>query len=206
MEAQQRRRPASATREEPGNVSLARRDMPEHTRKVGEMVEIDELRGSKVLRDLNDRELAEVAKLGTAWKRPAGQRVIREGSEAVGLYLLQEGRVQVRMTSRDGHEVMIDELGPGDLFGWSSVLDQSGFKAAIWTVEDSTLVVFDGRKMRALFEANNHIGYRVVREIAEIVASRLERLRSRLADQPFSEEWLLQVRMSDEGDRESSKP
>lgn len=170
------------------------------------MAEIDELKGSKVLRDLNDRELAEVAKLGTVWKRPAGQRVIREGSEAVGLYLLQEGRVQVKMTSRDGHEVIIDELGPGDLFGWSSVLDQSAFKAAIWTVEDSTLVVFDGRKMRALFEANNHIGYRVVREIAEIVASRLERLRSRLADQPFSEEWLSPIRASDQDDRESSKP
>jgi CRP/FNR family transcriptional regulator, cyclic AMP receptor protein len=154
------------------------------------MVQIDDLRQSKALRNLNDRELEEVAKLGTLWKRPAGVLVIREGSEAAGVYLLQQGSVEVRMTSRDGHEVVIDELGPGDLFGWSSVLDQSAFKAAIWTVGECTLVVMDGRKLRALFDANNHIGYRVCREIAEIVASRLERLRSRLADQPFAEEWL----------------
>jgi CRP-like cAMP-binding protein len=160
------------------------------------MVEIDELRRSRVLRDLNDRELAEIGKLGTLWKQPAGARIIREGSEAVGVYLLQEGRVQVKMTSRDGHEVVIDELGPGDLFGWSSVLDRGEFKSAIWAVEQCTLVVIDGKKLRALFEANNHIGYRVCREIAEIIASRLERLRSRLADQPFSEEWLSPLRTS----------
>jgi CRP/FNR family transcriptional regulator, cyclic AMP receptor protein len=159
------------------------------------MAEIDDLRGSRALRDLDDRELAEVARLGTVWERPAGTRVIREGSEAVGVYLLQEGRVQVRMTSRDGHEVVIDELGPGDLFGWSSVLDKEAFKSAIWTMEDCRLVVIDGKRLRALFDANNHIGYRVCREIAEIVASRLERLRSRLADQPFSEEWLSSGRM-----------
>jgi CRP/FNR family cyclic AMP-dependent transcriptional regulator len=158
------------------------------------MIDTQLLGRSRVLRDLNERELAEVAKLATLWTRPAGQRVIREGSEAAGLYLLLEGRVQVRMTSRDGHEVVIDELGPGDLFGWSSVLDRSSFKSAIWTLEECSLAVIDGKQMRALFEANNHIGYRVVREIAEIIASRLERLRSRLADQPFSEEWLSPLR------------
>jgi CRP/FNR family transcriptional regulator, cyclic AMP receptor protein len=155
------------------------------------MVEIEELKRSKAFCDLNDRELAEVAKLGTHWKRPAGARIITEGSGAAGVYLLQEGKVQVRMTSRDGHEVMIDELEPGDLFGWSAVLDHSEFKAAIWALEDCALIVMDGKRLRALFDANNHIGYRVVRMIAEIVASRLERLRSRLVDQPFSEEWLL---------------
>jgi CRP-like cAMP-binding protein len=163
------------------------------------MVEIDELRRSKVLRDLNDRELAEVAKLGTLWKRPAGVRVITEGSEAAGVYLLQEGRVEVRMTSRDGHEVAIDELGPGDLFGWSSVLGRPTFHGAIWTLEDCTLIVMDGKKLRALFEANNHIGYRVFREIADVVARRLETLRSRLADQPFSEERLSKVRRPEQG-------
>jgi CRP/FNR family cyclic AMP-dependent transcriptional regulator len=165
------------------------------------MVDIEGLKQSRVLRELNDRELAEVAKLGTLWERPAGTRVIREGSEAAGVYLLLAGRVQVRMTSRDGHEVVIDELGPGDMFGWSSVLDKSSFKAAIWTLDECTLVVIEGKKLRALFDANNHIGYRVVKEIAGVIASRLERLRSRLADQPFSEEWLSPLRTSEDWER-----
>jgi rubredoxin len=54
----------------------------------------------------------------------------------------------------------------------------------------------DGAKLKALFDANNHIGYRAVRVIADVIASRLERLRARLVDQPFSQQYLAPVRTS----------
>ena len=98
------------------------------------------------------------------------------------------------MSSRDGHEVLIDELGPGNVFGWSAVLDDQMFKAAVWAIEDATIIVIDGDKLRRLFEANNHIGYRVVRMIAGITADRLEKLRARLVDQPFSRQYLVPPR------------
>ena len=158
------------------------------------MVEIDELKCCRIFTDLNDRELAEAAKLATIEKRGAGSRVITEGTSAAALYLIREGKVAVRMTSRDGHEVVIDELGPGELFGWSAVLDHKTFRAAIWTLEDCTLVVMDGEGLKRLFDANNHIGYRAVRMIADVVANRLEKLRSRLVDQPFAKQYLAPVR------------
>jgi CRP/FNR family cyclic AMP-dependent transcriptional regulator len=158
------------------------------------MVEIDELKCCQILGDLDDRELAEVAKLATIEKRSAGSRVITTGTNATATYLIKEGKVEVRMRSRSGHEVLIDTLGPGDLVGWSAVLDHQMFKADIWTVEDSTLIVLDGVKLRQLFEANNHIGYRVVRMIADIVASRMERMRARLVDQPFAPQYLAPTR------------
>jgi CRP/FNR family transcriptional regulator, cyclic AMP receptor protein len=154
------------------------------------MVEIDELKCCGLFADLNDRELEEVAKLATVEKRGAGARIIAEGTAAGALYLLQSGKVAVRMSSRDGHEVLIDELGPGDIFGWSAVLDDQMFKAAIWALEDCTIVVMDGDRLKKLFDANNHIGYRAVRMIAGITANRLEKLRSRLVDQPFSTKYL----------------
>jgi CRP-like cAMP-binding protein len=160
------------------------------------MIEIDDLKCCRIFLDLTEREMAEVAKLATVEKRGAGSRVITEGTNAAALYMLKEGKVGIRMTSRSGHEVVIDELGPGDLFGWSAVLDHQMFKAAVWTLEDCTIIVLDGAKMRQLFEANNHIGYRAVRVVADVVASRLERLRARLVDQPFSQEYLAPVRTS----------
>jgi predicted RNA-binding Zn-ribbon protein involved in translation (DUF1610 family) len=45
-------------------------------------------------------------------------------------------------------------------------------------------------------DANNHIGYRAVRMIAAVTASRLEKLRSRLVDQPFSRQYLAPARTS----------
>jgi CRP/FNR family transcriptional regulator, cyclic AMP receptor protein len=158
------------------------------------MVEAGELTGFKVFADLNERELAEVAKLGTIEKRGAGSRIITEGTNAAAWYLLKQGKVAVRMTSRSGHEVVIDELGPGDMFGWSAVLDHQMFKADVWALEDCTIIAMDGAKLKALFDSNNHIGYRAVRVVADVVASRLERLRARLVDQPFSQQYLAPVR------------
>jgi CRP/FNR family transcriptional regulator len=157
-------------------------------------MDLNELKCCNIFDDLNDRELEEVAKLGTIEKRSAGSRIIAEGTNAAALYMLKEGRVAVRMSSRDGNEVLIDELGSGTVFGWSAVLDDQMFKAAIWALEDCTLIVMDGDKLRQLFDANNHIGYRVVRMIAGITASRLEKLRARLVDQPFSRRFLVPPR------------
>lgn len=158
------------------------------------MIEPGELSCCGVFTDLNEREMAEVAKLATLEKRSAGSRIVTEGTNASALYMLKEGKVAVRMTSRDGHEVVIDELGPGDVFGWSAVLDHQMFKAAVWAVEDCTIIVMDGAKLKALFDANNHIGYRAVRVVADVIATRLEKLRARLVDQPFSPQYLAPVR------------
>lgn len=158
------------------------------------MIEPGELSCCRVFADLNEREMAEVAKLATVEKRSAGSRVITEGTNAAALYMLREGKVAVRMTSRSGHEVVIDELGPGDVFGWSAVLDHQMFKAAVWAVEDCTIIVMDGAKLKALFDTNNQIGYRAVRVVADVIASRLERLRAKLVDQPFSEKYLAPIR------------
>jgi CRP-like cAMP-binding protein len=158
------------------------------------MIEPGELSCCRIFTDLNEREMTEVAKLATVEKRSAGSRIITEGTNASALYMLKEGKVVVRMTSRDGHEVVIDELGPGDVFGWSAVLDHQMFKAAVWAIEDCTIIVMDGAKLKALFDTNNHIGYRAVRVVADVIATRLERLRARLVDQPFSPQYLAPVR------------
>jgi CRP/FNR family cyclic AMP-dependent transcriptional regulator len=160
------------------------------------MIEYDDLKCCRIFTELNDRELEEVAKLGTVEKRGAGSRVVTEGSDAAAVYLIKKGKVSVRMKSRDGHEVMVDELGPGDLVGWSAVLGHKAFRADVWTVEDSELIVVDGAGLQKLFEQNNHIGYRAVRIIAEVVASRLENLRAKLVDQPFSPKYLAPLRAS----------
>ena len=150
-----------------------------------------------ILGDLDDRELAEVAKLATIEKRGAGSRVITAGTNAAATYLIKEGEVEVRMKSRSGHEVVDRYLGAGRscrLVGRARPSDvQSGHMD---DCEDSTLIVLDGVKLRQLFEANNHIGYRVVRMIADIVASRMERMRARLVDQPFAPQYLAPAKVA----------
>jgi CRP/FNR family cyclic AMP-dependent transcriptional regulator len=154
------------------------------------MDDIAILQGFRLCADLSKRELEQMAKIAVLEEHEADYHVIEENEVASTLYLVESGMVAVKMKSRGGHEVLIDELGPGELFGWSAVLNDQTFTAAVSTIEESTLIAFDGEALRRLFKKDQGIGFQVVNNIAAVVSSRLEHLRSRLADEPFAPEWL----------------
>ncbi|MFH0916273.1 MAG: cyclic nucleotide-binding domain-containing protein [bacterium] len=155
------------------------------------MVDVALLSHSKHFAGLSKRELEQVADIAVLEKQPAGHQVIEENETASDLYLVSEGRVAVKMRSRTGQEVVIDELGPGSLFGWSAVLDDQTFTAAVSTVEPSMLVAIDGPRLRQLFQEYPAIASHLVTSIAIVISSRLAHLRSKLADEPFAPEWLM---------------
>jgi CRP/FNR family cyclic AMP-dependent transcriptional regulator len=154
------------------------------------MVDVEELRRFELFANLDDRELAELAKIGSPEKLGAGSEVLAENEAASTVYMVADGKVSVTMKSRRGQEAVIDEVGPGGMFGWSAVLDDQTFTAAVGTIEDSTLLAFDGDRLRQLFAENYRIGYRIVRNIALVISTRLTNLRSKLVDEPFAPEWL----------------
>ena len=154
------------------------------------MVAVEELRRFDLFAKLDDRELAELAKIGSSEKSGAGTEVFAEGEVASTLYLVADGRVGVTMKSRRGQEAVIDEVGPGGIVGWSAVLDDQTFTAAVRTIEESTLLAFDGARLRQLFAEDCRIGYRIVGNTALVISARLTNLRSRLVDEPFAPEWL----------------
>jgi CRP/FNR family transcriptional regulator, cyclic AMP receptor protein len=154
------------------------------------MVNPNLLRNTKLFADLSDKDLAEVATIAWLENLKADSEVFGENEVATTVYVVAGGKAAVKMKSRKGQEVIVDELGPGELFGWSAVLEDQTFTAAVQTVEDSTLVAFDGAMLRRLFEQNHRIGCRVLLNIAAVVSSRLAHLRAKLVDEPFAPEWL----------------
>ena len=155
------------------------------------MVDIDLIRDSNVFGGLTKKELEQVAATATMEEYDWGAHVFDEDDAAVKLYLVHEGRVAIRMKSRVGQEVIIDELGPGELTGWSAVLDDQRFTASVSALEPTTLVAFNGAQLRELFHKHPTLGGRVMGNIVVLIASRLGHLRSRLVDEPFVTEWLL---------------
>ncbi len=154
------------------------------------MLEVQELRRFELFANLDDKELAELAKIGSRENLGAGSEVLAEGEVASTVYIVVDGKVSVSMKSRRGQEAVIDEVGRGGMFGWSAVLDDQTFTAAVKTIADSTLVAFDGDRLRQLFAKDHRIGYQIVRNIALVISARMTHLRSRLVDEPFAPEWL----------------
>jgi CRP-like cAMP-binding protein len=55
-------------------------------------------------------------------KRRRGEWVYVHGDRADSIYLLQKGRMKITALSEDGHEVVHEILGPGDIFGETSTI------------------------------------------------------------------------------------
>lgn len=59
-----------------------------------------------------------------------GETVVRKGERGDGMYVVTEGTLEV-VTERDGREVPLRTLGPGDLFGEMSLFDREVRSATV---------------------------------------------------------------------------
>ena len=55
-------------------------------------------------------------------KRRRGEWVFVHGDPADSIYLLQKGRMKITALSEDGHEVVHEIIGPGEIFGETSTI------------------------------------------------------------------------------------
>src|SRR5215207_3648382 len=69
-----------------------------------------------------------------------GEAVFREGDPGTSLYIVQSGHVKLSLTSAEGREIIIDLLGPGDVFGELALLDGEPRSADAVATESSELL------------------------------------------------------------------
>ncbi len=68
---------------------------------------------------------------------PRGEQLIRQGDVADGMYLIGSGRFQVVLTKDDGSQVVLAEVGRGELTGEMALLTDSPRSASIVALRDS---------------------------------------------------------------------
>jgi CRP-like cAMP-binding protein len=145
------------------------------------MVSVDTLRTCELFPALNDQELTKIAALACEETYDAGAVICAERDLAGRLFILKTGRVQLQIRLRPGlepgGEVTIDEVEPGRIFGWSSLIKQRRFTASARALEQVTLVVIQGDDLNALFDQDTHVGFVVMKQLAEVIASRLHHTR-----------------------------
>jgi CRP-like cAMP-binding protein len=74
-------------------------------------------------------------------------------------------------------ELTIEEVTPGQVFGWSSLVKQGQFTASVTALEPVKVIAFRAEELNALFEGSPHTGFVVMKQLAEVIASRLHRTR-----------------------------
>jgi len=151
------------------------------------MVSIESLRTSELFAGLTDEELALVAAKAAEETYQAGDEICSERGVADRLFILQCGRVEVCIHLRSSASpdccVTVEEMERGRIFGWSSLVKQRRFTASARAIEPVRLITLHADEANALFDENAHIGFVVMKQLAEVVASRLQHTRELLEEQ-----------------------
>ena len=141
------------------------------------MVSTEALRTCELFDDLSEEELQEVAGVCREESHEGGCVIFAEGSEATTLYILQEGKVrleyQICPQPDFCREIAIVLDRRGQVFGWSALVRPRRLTATARCVGGVTLIAIEVSDLNDIMEKNSHIGFEVMKKLAEVIASRL---------------------------------
>jgi CRP-like cAMP-binding protein len=150
------------------------------------MVSVDELCPCELFVGLSDDELAQIARITHKETYSPGDLILIEREQAERLFILCQGRVQIHIQLRSSLEpsggTTIEEVEPGRIFGWSSLVKQRRLTASVRALNPVTVLYIKADELVALFDDNAHIGFVVMKQLAEVIASRLRRTRELFAE------------------------
>ena len=136
------------------------------------------LSASQLFRALQPAELDAVLKHAAMRRIPRGTTVMRKGDPATGMVVIMQGSVRVSATSEDGREVMLGMLGPGEVLGEISLLDESDRSADVSAIQDCVLLQVERGDFLRLLRGNNDLCLRLM----AVLCGRLRRANTALED------------------------
>ena len=133
--------------------------------------------GTDLVRGLPEEEASRVLALAEPLSMPSGGVLFQLGASAGHLYVVVSGRVDLTlpMRIRDREEdVLLEEKHAGDMLGWSGLIPPHRFTLKAKAAMETELLAFPRAPLLAHFEANPAVGHAVMRNVAAVVAQRLQ--------------------------------
>jgi len=131
--------------------------------------------------NLSARELRGVAAIVHKREYKAGDPVFYQGDPGLGMYVIQEGEVSIRIAEREGEDKELAVLADGDFFGELALLDESPRSATAICKTDCLLIGFFRTDLFELIEQKTDLGVKIVLKLAEILAVRLRKTDKELS-------------------------
>jgi CRP-like cAMP-binding protein len=127
------------------------------------------LRSSPVFAALPAREVAALGAVAVEERCRAREYVFMEGDPARWLCIVRQGRVKILRHSRAGKDVVLELLGPGEIFGGVAVIERRPYPATAQSAEPSAVLKIPADAVIAL--ADRHPS--VIKEMALLIGRRL---------------------------------
>jgi CRP-like cAMP-binding protein len=111
----------------------------------------------------------------------AGETVFLKGSAGTGMMTVLSGRVRISALSRQGKEIVLNVIEPGEVFGEIALLDGKERSADATALTDCEVLVLERRDVFAYLEANPKACLKLI----EVLCQRLRRTTEQFEDHFF---------------------
>jgi len=126
---------------------------------------------------LTSAQVDQLAAFAQATRYNAQQRVFKSDTDADAFYIVRDGKVGVEIPAVAGEPLRIQTLGNGGVLGWSWLIPPYRWLFDARALVPSDIIVIDGARLRAQCEADNALGYQMIKRFAVLMAERLNASR-----------------------------
>ena len=131
--------------------------------------------------NLDPLHIHKLASIASARQFEEGTIIYRAGDAGEAVYLILEGEVAVEMEVVDYGPVTLFTLGPGQLFGWSSMFPTRRKQARARVVQPTQVIAINASQLRALFRSDHEMERAVMDCMTHVVVDRVRGARLELA-------------------------
>jgi CRP/FNR family transcriptional regulator, cyclic AMP receptor protein len=141
----------------------------------------------QVLRDhafthgLTEAQIDHLAGIATQVSFEENQVVLVDGARSTSFFLLLTGSVVVELRT-PLYVIVVQALGPGDVFGWSALLDDQDTLFQVRARESTTALQIDGAALQAYCMSDPALGAEFFHRILRVVAGRVKATEVRFAE------------------------
>jgi CRP-like cAMP-binding protein len=131
--------------------------------------------------DLDQNELHRLAEFAHLKRAHANEVLFEKGESGQSLMIVISGRVLIHSTSPGGKRLIINIIGPGEIFGEITVIDGRGRSAEAKAVEPTEYLVVERRDFMRYLERSPTVSLRLLR----LLCHRVRIATAQLEDEAF---------------------
>jgi CRP-like cAMP-binding protein len=109
---------------------------------------------------------------------PEKQVIYFSDDEAKHIFILKKGKVKISRLSEDGKEIILGILGPGEVFGELSLIDQSKRDEMAIVTENALVCKISTPHFEKLMEQNRILNF----QVTKFIGLRLKKIQNRLGN------------------------
>ncbi len=140
------------------------------------------IRSTEIMGDMETEQLKKIAAAASEVEFSGDEVVYDEGELGKAVYIIRSGQVVVEMNVPGQGYITIHTLGPGQLFGWSSLFPSQRKGARARTIKPTRAIAINANQLRAAWQTDHALENAIIQRTARVMIDRIKSTRQQLVN------------------------